>query len=174
MAVEVQELIDQLRAVDPSADPDEAAAHLLLSSTNWFEGLMPATAWVLSWLDSVGQREIIQAPLRLAVRGGYRHGRRMLGTEGSPHPDVGREAFCDDQADMLCTVSFEIATGDLYDRLPPVVNAVHRSLAVLVAAVNPVDDAALSLEERARICHFGANLGFVVAMVEHRVATIEA
>jgi len=173
MGVEVQELIDQLRAVDPFVDPDEVAAQLLLSSSNWFEGMAPATSWVLTWLDSVGKRDVIQSALRLAVRGGYRHGRRMLGTETWPHPAVGDEALCDDQADMLCTVSFEIATGDFYDRLPIIISAVHRSLAILVAAVNPVDESMLSLEERARICHFGANIGFVVAMVEHKVAALK-
>jgi hypothetical protein len=174
MAVEAQELIEQLRMIDRSVDPDDEAARLLLGSTDWFEGLMPSTAWVLSWLDSVGVRDAMQSALRLAVRGGYRHGRRLLGTEASPHPDIGQEERCDDQADALCAVSFEIATGDIFDQLPPVVIDVHRSLATLVASVKPLNDSALSDHERARICLFGANIAFVVAMVEQRFVTLNA
>ncbi len=91
------------------------AAEALVTDEDWFEGLDPAVAWVLVWLEREVAGDLDAELTGDGARTGYRLGRLVL--EVADHPDLAGPEWCDARAELLYERTAETCTPALLSTL---------------------------------------------------------
>lgn len=145
------------------------AAEALVTDGEWFEGLDPAVAWVLVWLEREVAGDIDPGLTGDGARTGYRLGRLVL--DLPEHPDLPGPEWCDTRAELLYERTAESCTPALFSALT---SDLYRALSLCACrVVHRHDGDALSDDEA--LVHEAAALasllsGLVLSLLEAELA----
>jgi hypothetical protein len=160
--------METLRAFEcsnPDRMPGACAAEALRASSNWFDGIEPATRWVLVWYETVCDEAALRPAMSDGTRTGYRLGRLLLGDDAQP--SLGLVSYTDLFAEAMFEATVSIDHPTFFEALPESTkveavvasHTVRRRWEPMVPAEAHQRLSAASL--------FGIDAGLALALAEH-------
>jgi hypothetical protein len=157
----------RLAAATARNDPVAVADAVAGTDARWFDGLDPATAWALVWIEATPQQVGLDELVGLTVRFGYRHGRLLF--RSHEHPSYSDPATTDVLAGMVLELASQLAPSDRFGHLPTGVAACHRVLAEHAAQAAADQLLPIPAARLTPVLLVTLDLGFALSVVEEHL-----
>jgi hypothetical protein len=163
-----QRTVRRLEAAVESSDPLATADQVTCTERRWFDGLDPATAWALVWIEVTPKHPGLDDLIGLTTRFGYRHGRLLFG--GTDHPCFSDPATADVLAAMVLELASQLAPSPAFRRLPDQIATCHHHLAERAGQVVAREWLPIPADRLVPVLLLTLDLGFAVSVVEEHLA----